>query len=158
MIRIGPFKDLDIDAVVGKIVFKAEVRNWPGDSEPYFVTDKSHSRLYISRLVQGAKATGKPPCEGIPEDCIGVAWGYMALSTVACVCDTVEEANTVIRKLAEVRALDGLSVGSEDRHVPQAELPKMSRTVDPSGSVNLSGSPWARHAQVPDEFGTVVSM
>lgn len=140
MIRIGPFKDLEIDDVVGKIVFKSEVRNWLGESEPYFVTDKSNSRIYISRLVPGSKG----PTVGIPQDCIGVAWGYMALSTVSCICDTVEEANTVVRKLQEVKALDGMCIGDADRFVPREDLPMMARTSDPSGGINLSTSPWAQ--------------
>jgi len=139
MIRIGPFKDLVEDDVVGKIVFKAEPRNWPGDSEPFFVTEKSHSRIYISRLVPADKG----PVSGIPEDCIGISWGYMGISTVSCICDTVEEANAVVRKLAEVRALDGMCIGDASRFVPRQELPMMARTPDPSGSVNLRPSPWA---------------
>ena len=140
MIKMGPFEDLEFDDVVGKIVFKSEVRNWLGLSEPYFVTDKSSSRIYISRLVAGAS----PSASGIPQDCIGVAWGYMALSTVSCVCDTVEEANAVVRKLKEVRALDGMCIGDGDRFVPREDLKLMARTQGPSGDVNLSTSPWAR--------------
>lgn len=141
MIKIGPFKDLEFEDVVGKIVFKAEMRNWLGDSEPLFVTGKSHSRIYVSRLVASGSAAS---AKGIPEDCVGVSYGYMALSTVACVCDTVEEANTVVRKIAEVKALDGMCIGDADRIVPKESLPMMSRTVDPSGTVNLSASPWSR--------------
>lgn len=140
MIRIGPFKDLEFDDVVGKIVFKTEARNWLGDSEPFFVTDKSNSRIYISRLVPGGNARSV----GIPQDCIGVSWGYMALSTVSCICDTVEEANTVVRKLAEIKALDGICIGDADRFVPREDLPMMARTLDPSGNVNLKASPWSR--------------
>jgi hypothetical protein len=110
MIRMEPFEaPLVAEEVIGKIVFRSLGKDWFGLATPRFVTSVSYSRLYVSKLVDGngGPTDGTVP---VPEDCIGVADSYIGLSTITCVCDTVEEANAVMRMLAAVRTLNGTSM------------------------------------------------
>lgn len=95
MIRIvGNASALAADDVVGKIVFKENAFNWPGFGSPRLATSVSKSRVNLARLgTRWDAELGQHVIVGMGD---GESDGYMSIGSVACICDSLTEANHVL--------------------------------------------------------------
>jgi hypothetical protein len=115
VIKMAPFQTgITPKDVVNKIVFKTTSIRWPDFGEMRFATNMSQSRVYLSKLL----TTGINAEDAMhPDNLLGVADGYVSIASIACICDTMEEANAVLTQLKGLRALDGQELGDKSKQI-----------------------------------------